>query len=58
MLVFMFCPFLAILDLWTVFVKDQASGGEVPAYGLTYIVSTDRLIGWLPLEFAGPLEVG
>ncbi len=49
MLVNMFCPFLAILDLWTVFVKDQASGGEVPADGLTYLGSSDRLIGNLGL---------
>jgi hypothetical protein len=57
MLVNMFCPFLAILDLWTVFVKDQASGGEVTAYGLTYIVGAYLLIGRLPLELTGPLEI-
>ncbi len=57
MLVNMFCPFLGNSDLRTVFVKDQASGGEVTAYGLAYIVSSNGLIGRLPLELAGPLEI-
>ena len=56
MLVFMFCPLLVILNLRTVFVKDQAPGCEMPAYGLAYIVGAYRLIGRLPLELAGPLE--
>lgn len=57
MLVNMFCPFLAISDLWTVFVKDQAPSGEVAADRLPFIVGADRLIGRLPLELAGPLEI-
>ena len=43
MLVNMFCLFLGNSDLRTVFIKDQAPGGEVTAYLLTYIVGAYRL---------------
>ncbi len=49
MLVNMFCPFLGNSDLRSVFVKDQAPGGEVTADRLPYIVGADRLIGNLGL---------